>query len=575
MISLIGFLTLQQRRDGIRVAFLMCINAILDFFSLALFLPLIILVISPEYIRTNVALNNLYTFLRCSSAATFIVYMTLAVLVIILLKNILAQWITQYKARYIFNIGSELSQRMVSRYAQLDYVTFTTGDFSKELNRITNLPLAFANNIVMPMTILVSEGLVTMFLVTSATVYDVKIFIFLLIILLPIMIVYRFRRKHLEALGRSLKDQYPKTMKYALQIVEGLPDIKAFGKQDFFEQKFKDASMALSETMRNEHIVQTRSSRTTETIAAVVICSIVIYSVLTSQAYSHTITLLSIYAGVSFRIFPSINRLLNASFQLRTHAYLFEELKPLNKDTEKLLPPPAPSRTFEDQIELRNIAFEYRTGVSVLNDISFNIHKGEKLGLVGKSGSGKTTLLMLILQLLELRQGELLLDSELINNNDPSWKTLFAYVAQNPYIIDGTISENIAFGHAPENYSIDKIWIALTLVDMRHIVKQYPNGIHTNIGEKGIQLSGGQRQRIALARALYTDAPVLLFDEITNHLDAITETEIIKTIHGLSKAKKTIVMITHRQDLLKHFDRVLTLENGNLHEKPSVAESSL
>lgn len=575
LLSLAKVLNDKQRRDGLRVAFLMCLNAVLDFFNLALFLPLIVLVVSPEYIKTNTSLYDLYTFLQCSSPARFIVYMTAGVLTLTLLKNILSQWITQYKARYIFNIGSELSQRMLSRYAELDYINFTTGDFSRELNRITNLPLAFANNIVMPMTILVSEGLVTLFLVTCATIYDVKIFLFLSIILLPIMVVYSFRRKHLEALGMALKEQYPRTIKYALRVVEGLPDIKAFGKEEFFQKKFKNASNGLSETMRKEHVVQTRSSRTTETSAAIIICSIVIYSVLTSQEYSHTITLLSIYAGVSFRIFPSINRLLHASFQLRTHAYLFDELKPLSGIDAKASMSAASRRNFEDRIELRHIGFEYRTGVKVLNDISFKILKGEKLALLGKSGAGKTTLLMIILQLLDIQRGELVLDGELIDKNDRSWKSLFAYVPQNPYIIDGTLAENIAFGHAPETYNAGKIRDALALVDMDQLVKQYPNGIDTGIGEKGVQLSGGQRQRIALARALYADAPVLLFDEITNHLDAITETEILKTIDCLAKARKTIIMITHRHDLLKPFDRVLILEDGRIKEKVPVAESLL
>ena len=133
-------------------------------------------------------------------------------------------------------------------------------------------------------------------------------------------------------------------------------------------------------------------------------------------------------------------------------------------------------------------------------------------------------------------------------------------------MMDGSIVENIAFGVPGANIDQEKIRQLIHDLDLDEIISQLPDGLATQIGERGIKLSGGQRQRIAIARALYADAEVLLLDEITNQLDAQTEQEIVKTLEKVAQQKKTIVMITHHNDLLKHFDQVLKIENGILSE---------
>ena len=149
-------------------------------------------------------------------------------------------------------------------------------------------------------------------------------------------------------------------------------------------------------------------------------------------------------------------------------------------------------------------------------------------------------------------------------------RPIFGYVPQNPYIIDGSILENIAFGVPADEIDKERIRQLINDLDLDEIIKQLPDGLATQIGERGIKLSGGQRQRIAIARALYVDADVLLLDEITNQLDSQTEKEIVKTLEKVAQQKKTIVMITHHVDLLKHFDQVFKIENGILSELSTV-----
>jgi ABC-type multidrug transport system fused ATPase/permease subunit len=549
----------------------MVLNAILDFFSLASFLPLIFLIVNPEIISSNRIIHYLYTAFNFSSPASFIIAFTGFILIFTLFKTMVALRITRSKANYCFILGSNLSSRMLSQYMEVSYLKFTQMDFTKELDRIANLPIAFANNIIMPLANLLSEGLVFFILLVCIALYDVKVFVMLTIILTPIGLVYLFKRKSLSQTSDELSKKYPLSLKRALQIVEGLVDIKAFGRESFFKTRFNQVSQDLAKTFARDHTNQTGASRLTEVIAAFIICSLILYAVVNNQNYQQTFLLLGIYTGASFRMIPSLNRILNSVLQIKSHHYLFVELdglvtlKPDRKDER------VSTLSFTHEIELRDLSFQYPDGTKVLDGTSLTIRKGEKIALVGKSGSGKTTMLLIFLQFLKGNAGKIVLDDvEISDDSLLEWRRIFSFVPQNPYLIDGTIVENIAFGFSPESVNTEKIQQLIRDVDLEEMISQLPNGLSTQIGEKGIKLSGGQRQRIAIARALYADAEVLLLDEITNQLDAQTELEIISTLEKITRQKKTILMITHHDHLLDEFDRILSLDSGKISEmKPA------
>ncbi|HEX6893199.1 MAG TPA: ABC transporter ATP-binding protein [Chryseolinea sp.] len=562
---LLAMLNPVEKQKGLWVILLMVLSALLDFFSLASFLPLFVLLVNPGFISTNKYAALLYNTLGFPSPTWFIGFLALAVLIFTLLKNVIVLWITRSKAAYTFALGSNLSSRMLSKYTAISYHRFTQLDFSNELNRIANLPIAFANNIIMPLGTLISEGLVFMLLLFCVVLYDIKVFAFLCVILVPVGIVYRMKRLRIKETSLDLKEKWPLTLKYALQVVEGLSEIRVFGKEAFFKNRFEIISKSLAETFTREHTTQSGTSRLTEIIAAFIVCSLIIYSLLLGQNYQQTILLLGIYAGASFRIIPSLNRILNASLQIKTHEYLFHELEELSNPGLPGNTMPKSAVSFHEKIQLDDISFSYPGGPSLLEHVSFTIRKGEKIAIVGRSGCGKTTLLLILLRFLPNHGGKILLDGkDIAIENYSAMQPIFSYVPQNPYTIDGSILENIAFGVTGDNVDHEKIRQLIHDLDLGEIIRQLPDGLATQIGERGIKLSGGQRQRIAIARALYADAEVLLLDEITNQLDAQTEQEIVKTLEKVAQQKKTIVMITHHNDLLKHFDQVLKIENGIL-----------
>lgn len=564
ILPLLRLIAPDDRKKALGIIVLMIFNAILDFFSLASFLPLIFLLVNPAFISSNQYINKLYEAFNFSSQANFIITLTVGVLLLTLFKTTLNHWITKAKANFSFSLGSSLSSRMLSRYLEIDYLKFTQTDFTRELNRIANLPIAFANNIFMPLANLVTEGLVFLTLLLCIAMYDPGIFLLIIAILAPVGLLYRVQRKQMKKNSQEIKEKYPLSLKSAMQVVEGLVDIKASGKESFFKIKFDQISQRLADAFARDHASQSGATRLTEVIAVLITCLIIIYSVAIGQGYQQKLLLLGIYAGASFRMIPSINRILNSILQIKSHEYLFKELDITGIEAIDAYEPSIPLK-FDKSIEIIGVSFQYPNGANVLQNASLVINKGEKIALVGKSGTGKTTLLLILLQFLKEQSGQILLDGVGHDRKyQKAWRKIFGYVPQNPYLLDGTIAENIAFGLIPEQIDTTKIEQLIVELDLEQMISQLPDGLATLVGEKGIKLSGGQRQRIAIARVLYADAEVLLFDEITNQLDTTSEQEILHTLEKASLRNKTMVMITHHAHLLNRFDRIVRLENGVL-----------
>ena len=227
---------------------------------------------------------------------------------------------------------------------------------------------------------------------------------------------------------------------------------------------------------------------------------------------------------------------------------------------------PTVSKKFNKNIEMKDVSFSYPGhDKNVLSNIDLIVKKGEFIGIVGETGSGKSTLLHLLLGLLLPKEGAVLID-EKYPANSHKWHSKIGYAAQNFHLIDGSIADNIAFGVPERKRDVKRINKVVKDAQIDRFVKALPNGIDTEIGEKGALVSGGERQRIALARALYQQPDVLMLDEATSALDLSTEKSIMDSVIKLKKKDLTIIAVTHRLDTLKAADRIIVIENGRIKE---------
>ena len=220
---------------------------------------------------------------------------------------------------------------------------------------------------------------------------------------------------------------------------------------------------------------------------------------------------------------------------------------------------------FQESIFLNDIWFKYSKKNSwVFKNLSLTIKKGSRIGFIGKTGCGKSTLLDIVMGLLQPNKGDMKIDGESITaSNSRSWQARIAHVPQTIFLADTTIEENIAFGVPVEKIDYSRVRSAAQQANIADIVESWPDKYKTFVGERGVRLSGGQRQRIGIARALYKQADVIIFDEATSSLDSDTEQTVMNAIESLSK-NLTLLIVAHRLTTLKKCTHIVELANGSI-----------
>ena len=214
---------------------------------------------------------------------------------------------------------------------------------------------------------------------------------------------------------------------------------------------------------------------------------------------------------------------------------------------------------------MKNISYKYpSTETNVIENLTINIKIGSKIAFVGTTGSGKTTTANLLLQLLKPQKGRLLLDDNPINEREIRiWQRNCAYVAQNFYLNNSTILENVAFAKDLKEIKRNDVWKALESAKLKDLVETLPKGLNSGVGENCIKLSGGQRQRLALARAFYRKSRFLVLDEATSALDNKTESEVMNSIDLVSN-NCTLIIIAHRLSTVMNADKIYEFNSGKI-----------
>lgn len=215
------------------------------------------------------------------------------------------------------------------------------------------------------------------------------------------------------------------------------------------------------------------------------------------------------------------------------------------------------------EVKLDDVSFGYAGAQATLKNLSFTVHAGEQVAIIGPSGSGKSTAADVILGLLTPTSGTATIDNTESSKFVKTHPGLVAYVPQEPAMVRGTILENIALGCDQDSLDMDRVHRAVSAAHLEQVIEELPDGLSTDIGKRKDQLSGGQLQRIGLARALYSEPRLLLLDEATSALDASSEDAIKTTLDGL-RGYVTVILIAHRLHAVQHADRVFLLEGGEL-----------
>lgn len=357
--------------------------------------------------------------------------------------------------------------------------------------------------------------------------------------------------------------------KLATEALGGVKDIKILGVEKFFLSKFSKHSKAFSFFQSWNQVIGQVPRYIMEIIAFGGIVGFLLFAIYSKMSIQNLIPLVSFFALAGYRLIPALQGVFNAFTSLKFDSAILNKIHRdmidlksggsyfLGENEIEHLP-------FKEKIELENIYFSYPgSSKETLKNVNLEIRKNSFVALIGATGSGKTTLVDLILGLLTPTKGKIKIDNVQIDeNNLRNWQASLGYVPQQIYLTDDTIARNIAFGVPDEEIDMERIKKAAWMANIHDFIdEELSKGYDTVIGERGIRLSGGQRQRIGIARALYHDPDVLIFDEATSSLDNKTEKEVLEAINNVAKFK-TMIVIAHRLTTVKNSDMVYKIEKG-------------
>lgn len=573
LLKIISIFDIRQKVSLIFIIIAIIIGSFLEIFGIGIILPIIKLLGDKNY--TNIIIHNkLYICLSkvldldlLNNTQNMTIVLIIFLIVVFFLKQIYIYIMYSMQVNFAVKNQIRYSEKLLYLYYKKPYEYYFNVNTSRLIKNINNFGVTVFNNIIVMMLLLLSEGVVILFLSFGLMFYigfSEIIIILLLFIFVSIIVIMIFKNK-INRYGTIQNETMSCYLKWVTHGFSAIKEIKVLGKESFFIDKFKK-SYSLFAIVNGEYFVLNQIPRLIiEYIVILFICIIIITKIYSGSSFVDIVSLMSVLSLAAFRLLPSITRILNYINIIRFNMPLFNELyedllyiksKDTNICTNKI-----EKIEFKEKIEIEGITFYYENNRKIINNISFCIDKGKFVGIIGESGAGKTTFVDILLGLLIPQQGLITVDGINIFDNIRGWQSNIAYVPQSIYLMDATIRENIAFGVDNDNIDNELIDKVLKMAELYDFVYKLPEGVNTNIGERGIKLSGGQRQRIGIARALYNKPEVLILDEATAALDSKTEKNITDTILKL-KGQVTIIAIAHRLSTLEQCDFKVKFENG-------------
>jgi ATP-binding cassette, subfamily B, bacterial PglK len=478
---------------------------------------------------------------------------------------------TYLQSRLVYNAGNRLATHLVRGYLAMPYVTHTQLNSSELVRNAFDSVQSFVRQVLKPGVQVVAETVLVVVLTAVLLVITPVATLIALAVLGPsVGVLLAVVQPRLKALGRASQESRRGTLLAMQQALGGLRDIRLLGREREFARAFSRERRVMARTAYLKHTLAELPRVLIETTFVLVIALVFLLAVLTTDGPEAVVSTLGVFAYAGLRLQPSLRKIVQGLNHIRFGSATVDDLLADRARVDaalarrKGLVTPEGPRPLTRAIELRNVSFSYAPDAPpALRDVDLTIRRGEFVGICGPTGGGKSTLVDLIAGLLEPTAGEVLVDGEPLGPHPTWWYAQLGMVSQGVFLIDDTLRANIAFGQAPAEVDEEVLRRAVTRAQLGPVVDALPDGLDTIVGERGVRLSGGQRQRVAVARALYREPSVIVFDEGTSALDAATEAALVAAVDEL-KVGRTLISVAHRISTVRAADRIIVVEQGRI-----------
>lgn len=536
---------------------------IIETISLSSIPGFVFFIVNPEKLFVYINNESFLNILKEFSTLERVTYGSILLIILFFLRSLFILLVNSYAYFLKYKINITNSRKLYSAYLDRSY-DYHIG------NNASNLAQNMGDSIKSTISIIACANLfkdILLLIFLSIMIYfsSLEVFLYLMIfIFLPLVIFLIFFKNKIKKMGVIAREY---RLKQHQSLIEGFSNIK-------FMLINKSKKIFITNYTNKNRITQKQDTKLSiinilpriiiEFSSLLFVTGYIFFSFYRGNDIDTILPSLTLIVVAAVRIIPALSQI---SINLNTIKFNTNVLNRLNteilnweknnlnrgNEIKKL----NFIQNFQNEIEIKKISYNYQESPKkILEKISFKINKGEKIGLVGNSGSGKTTLVDIVLGLLRPTEGEILCDGIKISKDLEGWKDLITFVPQNIILLDDTIKNNISFNFDNSKFDKEKYEYALKVSGLNKILKDFSNGDETELGLFGNKISGGQKQRIGIARAVYSNKPIIILDESTNSLDKKSESEIFK---NLFSSYYTLVLVSHDLYNLKKCDKIINL----------------
>jgi len=538
--------------------------------SIGLIVPILTLITQPDIAINHPIIHSLMiAIFGTHPHYIYIVYILLVFMVLQVTKSIFIAYLSFKQAQFAFNTQKYLSYKMFELYLNQPITFYLQRNSSEMVNNVITEVVIFRDTLLL-LLILVAELLVVLGMVLLALILEPVGTIFVFSFVIIIGSIYQFITKDFVSRQANIR-QHNDALKI-LHLQQGLgsiKEIKVLGCENEFLNRFQIPNLKSANAGANYSAMANIPRLWMETLCVLTLSAVLVFLTIAKEDLAYAIPSMGLLLAIIFRLLPSSNRILGAIQGLRYGLpainRLFSEIS-TNHKIKNINNKPRVRMDLLNEIIIDNVCFTYPgEKKEIVKNLSINVKKGEAVGIYGFSGSGKSTILDLLTGLLKPTSGKITVDGKNIQLNVRSWQDNISYIPQSIFLIDDSISKNIAFGINNNSINENKVLTCIRDAQLEDWVNSLNNKHNTIVGEDGSLMSGGQRQRIGIARALYKDKPILILDEATSSLDIKAEKEVMEVVNRL-KGDKTIIIVAHRLSTLSICDRLFKYDNSGLHE---------
>ena len=544
----------------------MLLGAFLEVISIGFFLPLISQLLELNYSENIGFLNKFNQITSKLFGDLNILQVSILFASVFILKNVfiyIAHFVNSY---FSFKVTERISLKVFNSYLNNQYQNLINSTRSEKINNIVNHLDTF-KEFINHSLIIITEFLVFIVLFFFLLLISFKEVLFsTLVTFIFAFVIFFYLKSKTKKWGEKVSVNREKKIDLIVQSFNLFKIIKVLNKEFFFKKYFKSFNTEQLKFSHYTFAISALPRHLFEIYGAIFLSLFLVFAFNQDFSNQEILAISSIFLLALLRLLPATSRIVQSSTRLNLYKYAYNkiheayfELKDVRENSEFL-----DNKIEFQSIELKDVSFKYNEKAKLIFDkLNLKIKKKDFIGIQGKSGSGKTTLVNLILGLLKPTNGEIFLNGNKKNLSDNKITPFkVGYVTQDVFLLNKPILNNIAFGVEDEKIEIEKIENILKLCNLEKFISSeyYKN---KSLGDSDLKISGGEKQRIGIARALYNDPDIIIFDEFTSSLDDATEEVLIENLNKL-KEDKCFILISHKKKPLKYCKEIYIFEESQI-----------